>query len=367
MPAFKMKLAAAAVCVLAVLACEQSKTPVTPSGSGGGSVTLTAPTPDTPSDQQQLSTLRPTLTVRNATSTESGTRTYDFQLATRTDFNSPAISATGVGEGGGGTTSYTPTQELAGTTRFYWRARAVQGTATSDWSTTRSFNSKVVGYNRAGELYDPLTTGETIGTVVGAGTFVQGQGLRIENERSYVSYQLAQTLASGEISVEVQGLRPNGPTHKLKIFSMLDGTGDLIASRYQMAAHYRGVTGHPDNSITVKVVWGNQNIILEPDFNQRSASVVSLDPSRVYLWRGIWTSNSYRLVVTTAGTVIHDRTYTTPAGSGVYAPSPHFAYLGANSGFYNSDAGTWPGVTFKNLWVGSGPRPDSLGTVSSAR
>ena len=34
-------------------------------------------------------------------------------------------------------------------------------------STVRSFNSKIAGYNRPGELFDPLTTGETIGTAVG--------------------------------------------------------------------------------------------------------------------------------------------------------------------------------------------------------
>jgi hypothetical protein len=41
------------------------------------------------------------------------------------------------------------------TTRFYWRARLSQGTATSDWSEVRSFKTKLVGFNRAGELYDP--------------------------------------------------------------------------------------------------------------------------------------------------------------------------------------------------------------------
>jgi hypothetical protein len=367
MAAFRTKFAAAVCALAAVVACEESKTPVTPSGSGSGAISLTAPTPETPSEQEQLTTLRPTLTIRNASSDQSGIRTYDFQISTRADFSSPAVSVTGIAEGTAGTTSYTPIIELAGTTRFYWRARAVQATSTSAWSTARTFNSKIVGYNRPGELYDPLSTGETIGTPVGATTFVPGQGLRIENERSYVAYPLAQTIASGEISVEVQGLRPNGPNHKLKVFSMLDGPGDLIASRFQMAAHYRGVTGNPDNCIAFKVTWGNLNVILEPDFAQRSQAIINLDPSRVYLWRGIWTSNSFRLVVTTGGAGVYDRTFVAPAGSGQYAPSPHFAYLGATSGFYNSDAGSWPGVVYRNLWVGSGPRPESLGTVSSVR
>lgn len=366
MARFRLKFVVALCALAGAVACEKSLTPVNPSGTGGD-IGLTAPAPETPAEQEQLATLRPTLTVRNATADQSGLRTYDFQISVRNDFTTTVVSVTGVAEGAGGTTSFTPSLELDPTTRFYWRARAVQGSSQSAWSAARSFNSKIGGYSRPGELYDPLFTGETIGTTVGATTFVSGQGLRINNEASYVVYQLPQTLASGEFSMEVQGLAPNGPNHKLKIFSMLDGPGDLIASRYQLAAHYRGITGNPDNCIAFKAVWGNPNVILEPDIAKRNASVVLLDPSRVYLWRGIWTANSFRLLVTTGGTVVHDNTISAPAGTGPYAPSPHFAYLGATSGLFKSDAGSWPGAVYRNVWIGSGPRPSNLGTVSSAR
>ncbi len=56
-----------------------------------------------------------------------------------------------------------------------------------------------------------------------------GKGLRLDTERSYVQYQLQQVLSSGEFSVEVEGLRPDGPNHKLKIFSMND-TPEISAS-----------------------------------------------------------------------------------------------------------------------------------------
>ena len=49
---------------------------------------------------------------------------------------------------------------------MYWRARVPQGATTSDWSATRTFNTQIVGYSRAGELFDPLTAGATIGTAV---------------------------------------------------------------------------------------------------------------------------------------------------------------------------------------------------------
>src|SRR5689334_14356840 len=59
--------------------------PTSPSPSG--SVTLTRPTPVSPADGEQLSTLRPTLTVQNTTSSQqSGSRTYEFQVSDRNDF-----------------------------------------------------------------------------------------------------------------------------------------------------------------------------------------------------------------------------------------------------------------------------------------
>ena len=99
--------------------------------------------PESPANNDQLDTLRPTLTVTNGTSTQSGARTYEFQISDRADFaamSAPAgtfmivATKTGVPEGTNGRTSYTPDQDLQPTTRFYWRARVAQGAATSDWS-----------------------------------------------------------------------------------------------------------------------------------------------------------------------------------------------------------------------------------------
>ena len=56
--------------------------------------------------------------------------------------------------------------DLQTTTRFYWRVRVTQGTAVSDWSTSRNFTTPVMGYSRAGELYDPLVYSGTVGIPV---------------------------------------------------------------------------------------------------------------------------------------------------------------------------------------------------------
>ena len=90
----------------------------------------------------------------------------NFRCRTRIDFSLGssltssflvAVSQTGVTEGGDGRTSFTVGSELQPTTRMYWRARAVQGTSTSSTGPTPAmFRTKLVGYNRPGELYDPL-------------------------------------------------------------------------------------------------------------------------------------------------------------------------------------------------------------------
>ena len=357
--------------------CQKSEGPgPTPSPNPGGNSNpqLTAPTLDAPASQTQLTTLRPTLTVRNGTSDQAGTRTYEFQISDRADFASAGstqavVTRTGIAEGSGGTTSLTLDQDLPATTWMHWRARLSQGTSagllfSSAWSATGTFRTKLVGFNRANELFDPLIHGETIGTVVGAGAFVDGQGIRLDNQQAYVRYQLPQTVSSGEFSVDVRGLRPNGPGDKLKILTMHNSTGDGLNSKYNMSVQYRGVNGNPDNCVAFKAVWGDDSVRLEPDAGERGSAVFSFDPNKTYHFQAIWTSNSIRVVIKDGGVngnVIYDRSEFAPAGTGPYAPSPHFAFIGTNNAVFSAlEAGTWPGVVYSNVWLGNGPRPENL-------
>lgn len=367
---------AAAMCAVAA-GCGGSKSadpgPTTPTPTNPS---LTAPAPDSPADEVQLNTLRPTLTVTNGTSNQSGARTYEFQISDRADFAITAPGAStfvvvatkaGVPEGSDGKTSYTVEQDLQPTTRFYWRARVAQGTTTSAWSSARSFNSKLVGFNRPGELYDPLIHGETIGTRIGSTTFIDGKGIRINDSNSYVRYQLPQTITGGEFSVEVEGLRPNGPGGKLRVFSMMDGTGNLFNSKFLFNVQYRGVPGNPDNAFSFKAVFGDEDFKLEPDLARRIASIRMLDPSRTYYWKATWGTGIHLVVQEDriGGTTIYDYGVTSPGGA--YNPAPHFAYLGANNGPFGEEDGSWPGVTYRNLWIGNRPRPASLGSALDGR
>lgn len=366
---------ALALCTVLAGCGSKSTTTSGPTGptSTPANLTLSAPGAESPANQAQLSTLKPTLTVSNGTSNQTGARTYEFQISDRSDFAAlgpssssqflVVVAKTGVPEGTDGKTSFTPEQDLQPTTRFYWRARVIQGTAASDWSETRSFNSKLMGYNRAGELYDPLIHGETIGSLIGSTTFVDGKGIRINDQNSYVRYQLAQTIPNGEFSVELEGLRPNGPGGKLRVFSMMNGTGNLCNSKFLFNVQYRGVPGNPDNAFSYKALFGDEDYKLEPDLGTRRASVRMLDPVRTYYWKATWGTGINVLVQEDriGGNTIYEHGKQSPGGS--YNPAPHYAYLGANNGSICEEDGSWPGVTYRNVWISNRPRPASLGSA----
>lgn len=345
---------------LTLAAC--AKDPVSP----GGNAQLTAPAIDTPADDEQLTTLRPTLVVRNGTSNQSGSRTYEFQVSTSNAFSPIAATRTGIAENSSGKTSYTPDQDLQSTTRYYWRARVAQGTTNSEWTSAGRFRTKAVGYNNPRELYDPLISGETVGTIFGSTTWVPGKGLTLNSGTSYVRYALPATVAQGEFSMEIEGLRPGGPIGKPRLFSMLDGPGRLDLSKYQMNVQYRGTQGNPDNCIAFKAVWGDEDVKLEPELHERNQSIILLDPTRTYYWQATWDSLTFRLIVREdgpAGREIYNRAKTSPPGYGPYAPNPHYAYLGANETTMGGEDGTFPNITIRNVWLSDKPRPASLGSA----
>jgi len=337
---------------------------------------LTAPTADTPETNKQLDTLRPTLTVRNGTSDQTGTRTYEFQVSDNADFTAVTSLAargykvvatkTGVAEGGSGTTSFTVEEDLQPTTKLYWRARMTQGSTTSDWSPAASFRTKLMGFSRPGELYDPLIHGETVGQIVGNVTFIQGKGAQLNDGVSYVKYLLPQTVSTGEFSMDVEGLRANGPGDKAKVFGMQEGQGDFITNDYRVDIQYRGVTGVPPNSIQWRVIYGNAtdlSVRYEPDTAKRFASVFLLNPSTTYHWKFTWGSSINLQMIENGlgGNVLYD--FGLPSPKGAYRPNPHYAYLGAPVGRSGTEAASIPGTIYRNVWLGAQPRPSSLGSA----
>ncbi len=344
----------AVVCLAAAAGCGGDDSPGSPTSPGQA---LSPPAVESPADNQQVNNLRPILVIRNGASTQAGARAYDFQVSDNAGFTSTLFSRQGVAEGPG-TTSVQVDVNLPPPTTYYWRARTTQGGAASDWVSAK-FTTKDGSYIRAGELMDLLTDGTTVGERFGSTTFVSGRGLRIDDANSYVRYQLPATVSAGEFSMEVEGLAPDGPAGKQAIFAMAEGTGAITDNPFEMFAQYRGSPGNPDNCITFKAVWGSTAYKLEFDFARRSTAVVRLNPSTTYLWQGKWTRTAFRLTVKQggiSGTTIYDRSITA-SGGGPYAPNPHVAYIGSNSGARGTDDGSYAGMIVRNVWLGAGPRP----------
>jgi hypothetical protein len=207
-------------------------------------------------------------------------------------------------------------------------------------------------------------------------TFIAGRGLRIEDSDSYVRYGLKQTITNGEFSVDVEGLSDhpvseNPDTGKLKILSMCDRTTDINFSDWLLNVQYRGLNGNPDNAISFKALFGEDedDHKLEPDLGTRIASVRHLSPASTYLWKATW-GNFFHLNVYdggssmtgVGGTPIYDYGKTTIY---TYAPPSHYAYLGTNNS--GSESGSWPVATYRNVWIANKPRPASLGTAMLPR
>lgn len=378
-------LAASVTVAVLLAACggSGSKTPTAPTPAP----TLTAPKLDSPATGSQQDTLRPTLTVQNATSDQpSGTRTYEFQISDTNAFTASTtqtvngfdatVGKTGVAEGANGKTSFTPDADLQPTTMFYWRARAVQGTATGPWSETFQFKSKLVGFCRAGELYDPLIFGDKIDCAefIGQTTFVAGKGIKLLNGQSWVRYQLPQTITSGEFSMDVEGFTPGYPGDKGKVFGMDNGTGDFVTNPYRVDVQYRGNAGVPPGAITFRALYGSAtdlSVRYEPDAAKRAESAIEgsrMNPSFTYYWRATWGSE-FRVVVKDGGTNatgINGReiyNFGVASPKGIYSPSPHIAYLGAPVGRSGTESAAIPNLTYRNVYIGSKPRPDTLGSA----
>jgi hypothetical protein len=318
---------------------------------------LTAPRADLPAENDQLQTLRPTLRVLNATADQTGTRTYEFQISDDPDF-APASTGLGssykvvftqssVAEGGDGKTQFDVPADLLPTTRFYWRARARQGTTDGPFSATATFRTKIQGFSRPGELYDPLTNGSSDGALV--------------SNDSHVRYQLAQTLTGGEFSFEAEGIQNNSPGDKTKMMSMYDGNGDITTSDFRCTIEKR------DGGV---VAWrfiageAESDAQIETQGSERVA--LNFDPAQTYVWKLTWGNHNFQLEIFRGPLGSGNREYIFGKPyEGTYDPTPHVAYLGSPIGRGGPNDASVVGATWRNVYIGNTtrPRPTALGTA----
>jgi hypothetical protein len=350
----KMLALGAIVAAFSVAGCggSQSDPPNTPTPIPPGPVTLTAPAHFTPADDAQTNTLQPELAVVNAAASQGVARTYEFEVSPASDFVAIAVAADGVPEEADGQTAWTISRPLQSTTRYWWRARVKQGSSTGPWSTPTRFRSRVEGFNRPGELFDPLTNGSTVGALINA-TLLPGQGVRLDSLGSRVTYTLPQNLPQGEFSVLATGLNSDSAGDSTKLFSMQQGSTDMTTNPYRATIEKRD-----HGTVTFRFIAG--------DVNARADSAREdyvFNPALLYFWKFTWGNGFARLVVLEggeAGRVVYNQG---DSYSGTYRPSPHIAHLGAPPGRAGINTASVPGAVISNVWLSSRPRPTGLGSA----
>jgi hypothetical protein len=98
----------------------------------------TVPTLSAPANGATMTSLQPTLVIVNSTDPEGTTPVYHFQLSELSSFSSIAVENLSVAQGPS-TTTWQVTPALSNLTTYYWRVRASDGQAYSNWSSSRSF------------------------------------------------------------------------------------------------------------------------------------------------------------------------------------------------------------------------------------
>ena len=250
--------------------------PTAPTGPAGSAPSRSRHLRQSPlSTASSSATLRPTLTVQNVTSSAAGTRTYEFQVSDNTDFSLGSslttsflvsVNQTGVAEGGDGRTSFTVSQDLQPTTRMYLARASRSGHVHVVMVGTGDVPDEAGGVHQARRVVRPadsLAKASARSSAPTRGFPAKGSGSTRKLRTCGTSS--AEAMTNGEFSVEVEGLHPNGPNHKLKIFSMNDSDADPSFSDNYMSTMYRGIDGNPPNCIAFKAVFGSQSRIAEPN------------------------------------------------------------------------------------------------------
>jgi hypothetical protein len=261
-------------------------------GCGGGndsptgpSVTIGAPTIISPAAGSTVADAQPTLTVGNVTVSDGSTPTYTFQVATDSAFGNIVARASGIGQGGDGQTSWEVSTPL-GNGQHYWRSQAsASGTSgpfspTADFSVFTAFKSS---QPREGVLvFDPLTTGMTVG-VVGGGEFTE-QGWKVIANSNFLLYDLP-TIESGSVEFDVTGLDIRNPTRDARhLFIMWDPSisSDFTSNRFRVSLQKL------DGRSSISDRWLRLRFISQGRQIDKGSTFRGWDPSRIHHIRFEW-------------------------------------------------------------------------------
>jgi hypothetical protein len=282
----------------------------------------------------------PTLTVRNASSQNATTPTYDFQVGTDDGFRGMAAETTGQPEGSGGETSWRIATPLSAG-RYYWRARAVGSLGPGPYSPISDF---FIGGSTApspsppssGELFDPLSNGRSVGEVHG-GRF-NSAGWQVTSRGDFIRY-VVPTITSGFVEWENLGLSRTNPAPDLyTLFGMWDPSkGPYRENPYRVHLRKLDTQGHNPPYVRLRWISGGQEYNEGFDF-------LAWNPGQAYRWRVEWGpgggGNEARVLLD--GRVVI-RTRYGPA----YQPAEHWIEMGVEE-----RAESIVGVVFRNVGIG---------------
>ncbi|MGH9411900.1 MAG: hypothetical protein ACRD1V_20890 [Vicinamibacterales bacterium] len=286
-------------------------------------------------------------------STTTGTYTsiplsYHFQVRS----GSTVVADGTAGPVSGSTVSYNPTG-IDFNTAYTWRVQAVYNGLQAPWSADASFLTPEGAYIIGSELRDPLTTGRTVGQLMGNATLTPN-GVSLPDLDSYVQYVLPQTLSAGSFSMMITHLTTSDHGAKSSVFSMGQGFGDITTNPYRFTADFRA-RDYPDpGAVTARIITGNPSV----DFDSARIVVGGWDASKWYYWQASWQTGSYNLTVrqdSETGPILYNQT--TPTNSHPYAPSPHILYLGKPTPRNGDIDETASQIVIKDVWASDNPRP----------
>jgi hypothetical protein len=356
----KMQWFVVGLCTLTLAACSSSSgTPQTPSptpqtGVGGATLKTGAPTPQSPVNNQQVTTTPIVLVVTNTSPNYTPPAPLQYRFEIYNAANGLVQSA--LVPAGSGTTSYPLSIDLDGDQPFQWQARAeVQG-AFGPWSARASFVSPTTtGYIRGNELYDPLNNGKTVGTIHGPATWIPGVGIRLDTESSYIEYMLPQFLSGGEYSALFTNLSVVSTTEdpKDRLISMREGNAPINDNIYRMTVDKRG-----NGAIAWRFLTGRNDSgsYIETTSSQRFP--FPFHENLTYFVRASWGGGVFHVLFKEGGfdgNTIYDvsRNYDRE-----YTPVPHMIFAG--SPYQAGDRGdpsTVAGMVIRQIWVSARPRP----------
>lgn len=351
------------VCLSAILtACSSTPNPVAPNdvpveaaGPSGETLKIAAPTTVSPVGGAQAAAAL-VLVVGNVNGTYANfpvTYRYEIRAA------NGGVAAAGTAPAAGGTSTSIPVSaSLAFDTNHTWRVRAEFSGEFGPWSADASFRSSAGGYIQASEIFDPLTTGKTVGGVEGPVTFVPGVGARLESNLSYIAYELPVTLQEGEYSFMATNVDEGNSGDKSKVMSMGEGFGDVTDNDYRMTLEVRGrdYQGVP-GTISYRIITGDAR---EEMHRITDADRVEINWNRSdwYFFRMQWANGTARYEIrhqSATGPIIAAQTKATSGHP--YRPVPHVIYIGAPNTRAGALNATHAGMTVKDVWVSARPRP----------